>query len=81
MHYFEKFPEKLSLAYSLLAGTLFSQFKREDPIISYEAQGVLQNPADKLLIDDTVQELKKDSSIKKKKIKLSNDKEIVITIY
>ncbi|MBO0343165.1 hypothetical protein [Flagellimonas profundi] len=80
MHFFENLPEKLNLAYSLLAGTLFSQFIREDTVISHEAKGVLKNPADKILIDDTVQELKKDSSMKKKKITLSDDTEVVINI-
>ncbi len=79
-HLFENLPEKLNLVYTLLAGTLFSQFRSDDAIISREAQGVLQNPVDKERIDKAVQEMKKDSSITKKKLTLSNNKEIIISI-
>ncbi|MEO9512486.1 MAG: hypothetical protein ABJN84_09570 [Flavobacteriaceae bacterium] len=79
-HYFENLPEKISLVYGLLASTLFSQFRSEDSIISREAQGVLQNPEDKEQIDKAVQEMKKDSSITRKKLTLSNNKEIIISI-
>jgi len=79
-HLFDNLPEKLNLVYGILAGSLFSQFRSEDSIISLEAQDILQNPVDRKIIDDAVQELKKDPVKGKKNLILSNNKEITITV-
>lgn len=79
-YYFENFPEKLNLVYSVLMGTLFSQFSGEDSIINPEAQRILQNPEDRKTINDAVQKLKNDPEKRKKKLTLSNNKEVIISL-
>lgn len=80
IHYFDNLPKKISMVYSVLAGTFFSQFTSKDTIINPEAHLILQNRDDRKIIDDAVQELKNDPSIRNKKLTLSNKEELVISV-
>ncbi|WP_282051386.1 hypothetical protein [Maribacter aquivivus] len=80
IHYFDNLPEKINIVYSVLAGAIFSQFGTNDSIINPEAYTTLKNPVDREMINAAVQELKNDPSLRNKKLTLSNQEELIISV-
>lgn len=66
--------------FNVLSNSLLSQFNNNDSIINPEAQIALNNPIDRIKIDQAVQELKSDRRIKRKTITLSNHKNITLSV-
>lgn len=65
----------------ILSESLVGQFENEDSVITREAQIILDNPIDKSQVDQAVQELKSDKSIKSKRIILSNKEEVILSVH
>lgn len=64
-----------------LSDSFIVQFSNDDPVITREAQLILDNPVDKFEVDKAVQELKKNRKLKSKKIILSNKEEVTLSVH
>ncbi|WP_407484025.1 hypothetical protein [Elizabethkingia meningoseptica] len=70
----------LGLNFGFIGKVFYDTFKADSSLMSQEAKEILSNEEDRKKFEEAIENLKKDTTVRSKEIKLSNNRKIKISI-
>lgn len=70
----------LQLNFGFIGKVFYDTFKAESSLMSQEAKEILSNEEDRKKFEEAIENMKKDTTVRSKEIKLSNNRKIKISI-